>query len=267
MDRARRERRMAAARWLTRGFHPGRISRQLGAHLAALLIALPLFAADDIAFDPHITESEFAKFSRLIGQGVFATPVQPARATGLLGFDVGIAATALKVDTGASYWLHSVPAGSDFVHGDYAAVPRLVVSKGFGAGTISGSYAQFSNSGVKTYGGSLDLPIVRGSLVTPELAVRGSYATITGVDVLKLKTYGVELFLSKGFGPLMPYGAIGRMRTDSRGTVTPTLTLRDQANINRYTVGLRLSFFVPKFVVEATQAEQRSYAAKISVGF
>ena len=249
MDRARRERRMAAARWLTRGFHPGRISRQLGAHLAALLIALPLFAADDIAFDPHITESEFAKFSRLIGQGVFATPVQPARATGLLGFDVGI------------------PAGSDFVHGDYAAVPRLVVSKGFGAGTISGSYAQFSNSGVKTYGGSLDLPIVRGSLVTPELAVRGSYATITGVDVLKLKTYGVELFLSKGFGPLMPYGAIGRMRTDSRGTVTPTLTLRDQANINRYTVGLRLSFFVPKFVVEATQAEQRSYAAKISVGF
>src|SRR5213592_4518294 len=64
---------------------------------------------------PH-HQSEFAKFSRLIGQGVFATPVQPARATGLLGFDVGIAATALKVDTGASYWLHSVPAGSDFVH-------------------------------------------------------------------------------------------------------------------------------------------------------
>ena len=66
MDRARRERRMVAARWLTRGFHSGRISRQLGAHLAAFLIALPLFAADDIAFDPRITEAEFAKFSRLL---------------------------------------------------------------------------------------------------------------------------------------------------------------------------------------------------------
>lgn len=228
---------------------------------------MPLFAADDIAFDPAITQAEFAKFSRLIGQGIFATPVQPARATGLLSFDVGLAATALHVDTGSSYWIRSVPAGSDFVHGDYAAVPRLVVTKGFSAGTISASYAKYSNSDVKTYGGALDLPIVRGSLATPELAVRGSYATITGVDVLKLKTYGLELFLSKGFGPLMPYGAIGRMRTDSTGTVTSTLTLHDRANITRYTAGLRFSLLGPKFAIEATQAEQRSYAAKVSVGF
>jgi hypothetical protein len=30
---------------------------------------------------------------------------------------------------------------------------------------------------------------------------------------------------------------------------------------------VRLSMLIPKFVIEATQAEQRSYAAKISVGF
>jgi hypothetical protein len=129
------------------------------------------------------------------------------------------------------------------------------------------SYAQFSNSGVKTYGGALDLPIIRGSLAAPELAVRGSYATLTGVDVLKLKTYGVELFLSKGFGPLMPYAAVGRMRTDSRGSVTKILSLTERSNISRYTAGVRFSLLVPKFVIEATQANQRSYAAKISVGF
>ena len=266
MDRERGERRLVAARRLTHRLHAGRICRQLGAHLAALLIALPL-CASDVSFNPKITQAEFAKFSRLIGQGIFATPVQPARATGLLGFDVGVAATAMKIDTGASFWLHSVPQGSDFVRGNYAVVPRLVVSKGFGAGNVSVSYAKFSNSGVKTYGGALDLPIIRGSLVTPELAVRGSYATVTGVDVLKLKTYGLEIFLSKGFGPLMPYGAVGRMRTDSRGTIPNVLQLRDQSNITRYTAGLRLSLLVPKLVVEATQAEQRSYAAKISLGF
>lgn len=223
-------------------------------------------------FNPQITQAEFVKFSRLIGQGIFATPVQPARSTGLLGFDIGIAATAMKVNTNAPYWIHSVPQGSAFVRGNYAAVPRLVVSKGFGAGTVSASYAQFSNSGVKTYGGALDLPILRGSLATPELAVRGSYATLTGVDVLKLKTYGLEVFLSKGLGPFMPYVAVGRMRTDSRGTVpptliTPALTFTDRSNISRYTAGLRFSLLVPKLVIEATQAEQRSYAAKISVGF
>ena len=170
MDRTGRERGMAAVGGLARCVHAGRIPRQLGAHLAALLIALPL-CADDISFNPAITEAEFAKFSRLIGQGIFATPVEPARATGLLGFDIGIAATALQIDKNASYWLHSVPAGSDFVHGSYATVPRLVVSKGFGVGTISGSYAKFSNSGVKTYGGALDLPILRGTVATPEIAV------------------------------------------------------------------------------------------------
>jgi len=97
--------------------------------------------------------------------------------------------------------------------------------------TISASYAQFSNSGVKTYGGALDVPIIRGTLVTPEIALRGSYATIAGVDVLKLKSYGLEAFISKGFGPLMPYGAIGRMRTDSRGTISPTVSLHDRSDI------------------------------------
>jgi hypothetical protein len=257
---------LAAARRLARRIHAGRISRQLGAHLAALLIALPL-CADDISFNPIITQAEFAKFSRLIGQGIFATPVMPARATALLGFDIGIAATALQIDKNASYWLHSVPAGSDFVHGSYATVPRLVLSKGFGAGTISGSYAKFSNSGVKTYGGALDLPIIRGTIATPELALRGSYATVTGVSVLKLKTYGLEAFLSKGFGPLTPYAAYGRMRTDSRGIVTPTFSLHERGDNNRYTLGLRLSLLVPKLAIEATQAEQRSYAAKLSVGF
>lgn len=265
MDRTRRERGLAAAGRLAGRVHASRFLGQLGAHLAAFLIALPL-AAQDISFNPLITQAEFSKFSRLIAQGIFPTPVQPARSTGLLGFDIGVAATALKIDTKSSYWLHSVPAGNDFVHGSYAAVPRLVVAKGFGFGTISASYAKFSSSGIKTYGGALDLPIVRGSALTPELALRASYGTVTGVDVLKLKTYGLEAFLSKGFGPLMPYAAYGRMRTDSRG-FTPFFTLTDRGENNRFTLGLRFSLLVPKFAIEATQAQQRSYAAKISVGF
>ena len=87
-------------------------------------------AAQDISFNPAITPAEFSKFSRVISQGIFPTPVQPARTTGLLGFDIGIAATALRIDTKSSYWLNSVPSASNFVHGSYAAVPRLVVAKG-----------------------------------------------------------------------------------------------------------------------------------------
>jgi len=238
------------------------------------LAALPLRAAD-FNFTDATTQAEFQKFSRIVGQAIFATPVQPARASGLLGFDVGVAANVVNVDSNASYWLHSVSSGSNIlVHGNYVGVPRLVVSKGFGFGTVSGMYAKVSNSDIKTYGGALDVPVLRGSVVIPEVAFRGSYSTLSGADVFKQKVYGAEFFVSKGFGPVTPYGAVGRMRTDSTGypsSLNPTFAavppLIDRSNFNRYTVGLRLSLLVPKIVIEATQAEVRSYAAKISVGF
>src|ERR1700737_4087570 len=106
MDPARSERGVAAAGWIASGLHAGRFLGQLGAYLAALLIALPLWASD-IAFNPQITQAEFVKFSRLIGQGIFATPVQPARTSGFLGFDVGVAATAMKINKNEPFWVHS----------------------------------------------------------------------------------------------------------------------------------------------------------------
>jgi len=35
----------------------------------------------------------------------------------------------------------------------------------------------------------------------------------------------------------------------------------------RVTLGVKISMFIPKLVVEATQGEERSYAAKVAFGF
>jgi hypothetical protein len=264
---------VAAAGRFARGLHTGGLSTQQRLHLAALLIALaalPLYAGD-FHFDTT-TQQDFRIFSRVIGQGIFATPVQPARAGGIVTFDAGVAATAVSVDTKSSYWQHIVSA--DVTTSGYIALPRIVVAKGFGVATLSGTYAKINNTGAKVYGGALDIPIIRGTLATPELALRGSYATLTGVDLFKEKTYGLEAFLSKGFGPLTPYIAVGRQRTNATGTATlapvlgvaPTFTLHDTSDFNRITVGVRLSLFLPKIVIEATQGQVRSYAAKVSIG-
>jgi hypothetical protein len=228
---------------------------------------LPLFAQNDIDFSSQITQADFTKFSHIIAQGIFPTPVQPARATGFLGFDVGVAGTAVAIDKGSSYWTRAV--GSDFSTSGYVGVPRLVASKGFGGGTISGSYAKLGDSGIKTWGGSLDVPLIRGTIATPEIGLRASYATLTGSDVYKQKVYGVEAFISKGFGPIMPYAGVGRMRNNATGTIKLPVshTIADKGNINRYTAGVRLSLLVPKIAVEVTKAEVTSYAAKISFGF
>jgi hypothetical protein len=70
----------------------------------------------------------------------------------------------------------------------------------------------------------------------------------------------------------MPYAAVGRMRVNAEGDIlatskTAAFRLTDRSSINRYTAGVRLSLLVPKLVIEMTQAEVRSYAAKISIGF
>src|SRR5438128_1942492 len=225
MDRTWTKRRLVAAGRGACRLHFLGISAQQRLHLAAFLIAfaaLPLRAQnDDIKFDPATTQAEFSKFAKVVGQGIFPTPVQPARATGVLRFDVGVAATLVSVDTNDPYWRHAVPANNDFTRHGYAALPRLVVSKGFSSGTISGTYAKVSDTGIATWGGALDFPVIRGTIATPEVALRGSYATLTGVNVFKLKTYGAEAFVSKGFGPLMPYAAIGRRRIAARGDLPP----------------------------------------------
>ncbi|HEX2832245.1 MAG TPA: hypothetical protein VHW00_04480 [Thermoanaerobaculia bacterium] len=278
MDRTRTRGWLAETGGWTRGVHARGISAKQRLHLAIVLIvalfAFPSFAqsADehDIQFDLTITEEEFAKFSRLVAQGIYASPIEPARARGILGFDVGVGATAIPVDTNASYWQKSV--GDDFTVSDYVGVPRVIVSKGLSAVTVSASYAKVPDTDIQVWGGALDVPIINGGIVKPTLALRGSYAQLKGVDEFELTTYGVEVFLSKGFGPLTPYAAVGRARSDATGhivgviTAVPIPPLHDEADSTRITVGLKFSLLIPKIVVEATQAEERSYSAKISFG-
>ncbi len=267
MDGARNSGRMAAKGGWTRRLHARGLSAKQRLHLATLLIALaalPLAAQSDIAFDPSITQPEFIKFSRIAAQAIYPTPVEPAGARGLLRFDIGIAVTAVPVDPDAAYWQNATT--DDFTVNGYVAVPRLVASKGLGRATLSASYAKVQSSDVSTWGGSFDFPIMNGGLVKPTLALRAAYSTLNGSDNFDLKTYGAEIFLSKGIGPVTPYIAAGRMKIDATGVLSPTASLHDDSSFNRYTVGVKLSLLIPKIVIEATQAEERSYAAKVSFG-
>ena len=274
MDGTRTSGRVAAAReGRPGGVHAFRISAKQRLHLAAFLIfllAIPAFAQDqgDIEFDPAITQEEFEQFSRLAAQAIYHTPVEPARAGNLLRFDIGIAAVAVPIETNAAYWQNSV--NDDFTLSSHLLVPRIVVSKGISMATVSASYAQVPDTDITVIGGALDIPIVNGGLVSPTLALRGSYSQLQGVEEFDLKTYGVELFLSKGFGPITPYAAVGRARSDAEGRITldsaNTVTLTDEGDSNRITLGVRISMFLPKLVIEATQGEERSYAAKVSFG-
>lgn len=203
-----------------------------------------------------------------MGQVIYATPVEPASARSLLGFDIGVSATAIPIDENAAYWLNAVE--SDLATSGYLLLPRLVVSKGLGRATVAASVAMIPDTDYGVYGASLDVPIIRGGVVTPALTLRGSYSILNGVDVYDLKSYGAELFLSKGFGPFTPYAAAGMTRVSAEGRVAregvPLIHLVDEFDHERYTAGVRISMLVPKLVVEASQGEELTYSVKVSFG-
>ena len=272
MERTRFDGRVAETGGRAGRLHSRGLSAKQRLHLAALLtlalFALPLQAQSDFEF-VDISEEDFATFSRLAAQAMYPTPVEPATARGLLGFDIGVAMTAVPIDTNAEYWRDAVR--DDFTVSGYLAVPRLVASKGLSVATISGSFAKVQDSDITILGGAVDVPLIKGGALTPSLTVRGAYSQLTGVDNFDAKSMGVEVFLAKGFGPLTPYVAVGRMRADtsairSTGPAALDTPIRHESDFNRFTAGVRISLMVPKIVIEATQAEERSYAAKIAFG-
>ena len=192
------------------------------------------------------------------------SPVQPAGSASILRFDVGLAATGVPIDEDAGYWRKAVQ--DEFAIAGHMATPRLVVSKGFTFFTIAGSYGWVPETDMHVWGGSLDVPIIDGGLVKPTLALRGSYSILQGTDIYEHKTYGAELFLGKGFGPLTPYGAIGMMRSDASGTITDNLSYDSKKDMTRVTLGLRISFGLIKLVAEGVQADEWCYSAKLSAG-
>jgi hypothetical protein len=226
-------------------------------------------AAADFAIRPTITQQQFEEFTAVVGQAIYASPVEPATARGFLAFDIGIAATAMPVDEDAAYWVNAVQ--SDILTSGYLPVPRLVVSKGLSVATIAGSYARIPSTDVEVWGGSLDVPILRGSLVAPSLSIRGAYSEIRGIEELELKTYGAELFLSKAFGPVTPYGAVGVARYESQAWVPEVgampRVLNAELEKERLTLGLRISLLFPKLVIEGTRSDDWAYSAKFSFGF
>ena len=121
--------------------------------------------------------------------------------------DIGVETTATKINEDKDYWKKSV---KDQNPSSYLVSPRLHVQKGLPFGFDIGlAVGQVLNPNITYAGGEVKYAILKGGALEPAVAVRGSYSQTIGVDQLDLKTYGLDLSVSKGFGvgvKIIPYG-------------------------------------------------------------
>jgi len=230
---------------------------------AGLGLAEPARAAKyDIAIPSGYAQSQFHDFSEQLGLALAYRALAPAEPLGLLGFDVGVEITASKIDRNESFWKEVMPSTPPA----YLPFPKLHAQKGLPFGIDVGLvYTKLPSSNIGMIGGEVKWAILKGTLATPALAIRGSYTTLTGVDQLDLSTYGADVSVSKGIAFVTPYLGVGQVWIKSSTDAVP---LQDESiSATRTFVGAKLSLLLLSFAAEVDFSKVPSYSFRAGLSF
>ena len=216
----------------------------------ALVAALAMapgaaFAGDvDLDIQPGATQADFHDVAKDLAGALAYKSVSPAEATGIAGFSIGVVGT--WVDTSHK------DAWENLTGEDVDGVPMVGINlqKGLPFGIdVGASYTAVPSSDANLFGAEVRWALLEGSTVTPAIAFRGTYSTLSGVDDIEYDSYGTDVSISKGFGPLTPYAGVGYQW--SKFEADDQFGLDDEKpDGSRFFVGLRLTAllgFTPEY--------------------
>jgi len=206
-------------------------------------------------------QTSFDTFVDELGTAIAYNPMSPAEPLGLLGFEVGVAISTVKIDT--AIWGNVFPGSAP----SSLPIPRLMARKGLPMGFDVGlSRIDVPSSNISVTGFELRKAILEGSTVTPAVSVLVHSSKLNGVADVDLSTYGIDVGISKGFAMLTPYAGAGQVWVDGSDTSN---TLADRSSsVTRSYAGVRVGFLpFMNMVVQADFAEVNSYSLRLNVGF
>lgn len=231
--------------------------------VAGLLAAAPAWG-QEIDRLQQLNQAQFRLLSEDLGGALSYRPQISTDALGVAGFDIGVGFTAAKLRNPTILQ----QASSDSVDTSTLPVATLRVHKGLPLGfDIGVIYASIPDSNVRYYGGELRYAILEGGIAQPAIGLRGSYTKVDGVEQLELDTRGLDLSISKGFGPVTPYIGAGKVWVRSNPQGVPSLR-GEEFSLNKVFVGMGVRFLVFNVNLEADRTgEVEAYSLKFGVRF
>ena len=228
----------------------------------ALLMAFPAWGqkVDQLQ---GLAQQEFRKLSEDLGGALSYRPQTPTTPLGVTGFDIGVGVTAAKIKN-----LDVLERATSDSASSTVLVSTLRAHKGLPWGFDVGvAYAKVPDSNVALIGGELRYAILQGNVAVPAIGVRGSFTRLSGVDQLRLNTYGLDVSISKGFAIATPYAGVGVVwvESDPRGVAglgSETFML------NKGFAGVGLNFGLVNLNLEADRTGSvGGYSLKVSLRF
>ena len=234
-----------------------------------LLWALPV-AASDVSFDRTYTQQNFRDFSEEIGSVLLYRSIGPAVSLGITGFNLGVEIMASDISENKDFWKKAVSDGNP---PSYLVNSRISFTKGlpldFDVGVVLG---KILDPDIPYFGGEVRYAIVKDRALIPGVAIRGSYSQTFNVDQLDLKTYGLDLSVSKGFGAgikIIPYAGVGASWVSSKAShLTSGLTLdKEEFYKTHGFLGARLEVGLVAITAEVDYGVIPSYNLQVGIAF
>jgi hypothetical protein len=234
------------------------------------LIFLALFhsfawGSSNIQIPLTYSQPLFHDFSKQAGLAISYFPLAPAEPLGITGFDIGGEVTLANIDQDKDFW-KLITENND--PPNLLPLPKIHVQKGLPFGIDVGVvYSKVPNSNISLIGGEIKWAFLRGNLLFPALAIRGSYTTLLGVNDLDMSTYGVDLSISKGISFITPYAGIGEVWIESKPNTSLVSLSTENISLTKGFVGVKMSLTVINFVAEADFSTIPLYSARLNIGF
>ena len=236
------------------------------------VVAVRAIAKTGVQLPATCTQDDFKSFSTDLGMALSYQPLSPAAPLGdtLPGFDVGVEASYVKLDTSAPYFQKIDAAGN---LPNALVIPRIHVQVGLPIVPIDlgVSYASVPNSDIKVVGYEIKCAVVRGSVAMPAIAIRGAYTKLSGVDALDLSTKSLDLSVSKGILIFTPYAGVGEVWITSDPHNTPSALFqlqKEDITKAKFFVGSKVKIFpFVNLVVEGDFSSVQEYSARLNLNF
>ncbi len=231
--------------------------------LACGLVALSTsaFAKDHITISAALGQQNFNDLSEDLGAVTSYKQLEGSSSEGITGFDLSLNAGATQVGHQAAW---NAATGNSVSSVPFADVR---VTKGLPFGfDIGGEYSTVPGSNISLYGAEVRYAILDGGIAEPAIGVRAGYTHLTGVDDLSFHTTSLDVSISKGFGPVTPYGGVGEVWTNSSPDSSTGLTSSNSSNSEVF-AGVTFDLGVHLGLEWNHLAGNTTYTLKLGFGF
>jgi hypothetical protein len=229
--------------------------------VAALAAPFTANAADDIDDLVALAQSEFTGLTEDLGAALSYKPLTPAEPLGIAGFDIGIAATATRLEHVAAFDA-ATSSSSEFP--STAPVPSVRIHKGLPLNVDVGvMYSAMPDTNVRSWGGEVRYAVMGGNVALPAIGIRGAYTKLTGVDQLDFDTRSVDVSISKGFAMFTPYAGFGKVWTSATPDASTGLS-EVSPSLDKLFIGANLSLGLLNLAFEADRTgDADSFGVKL----